>query len=702
MDDKTCRELLPAYLEGGLTDAERASVEAHLERSATCRERLAELEGLDTLLAGLPREVDVPTDLTERILAATLGEAGGHHDHSRSDGADAASLAEDADAARSAAATEKRPTSIGRAGGQAPARTAPPRIATRPARDREDRKRGRTVALRWATAAAVLITLVVGWALTRSAGDEGGDGIPPGVDSPTRVVLAAKMFTARNGVGRPPADARYRVYGPKVAKVFHDLTVMGIVPALSWQNLSLVGDAPFIEARTDADGRLVVDRGLDTLNGNQDGNQGDGSGTGWAGAHLVSVEKAGRVGAWGLIDLVELDADGKPVGGALPRQEIVLLPATDRRMRGTVIDAVSQRPIAGAVIATPDGTGTAKTDGSGAFDGVAHLAGGRSASFYAFADGYAPARVSAGKMASGDVVFALERRAASRDVDIAVVDANGKPLARALVLATPQVDGSEAWRGLPRSERSRPEVGVTDERGRVTLRGLYAGRYDVAVHHAYGVSRGREMDVAAVGATPVRVDVKPDGDGTLDVIVETADGEALQDANVFLTRTDDGNTMTRLISRHLDLDGGTRFRRLGGGAHVVRIFTRDGFGFYVTVELDRSDRAEMRYVLPEGLHRIEGRIHDDLVGGIATVRIEGERPRERFGRRRARSHNFAVEVPVEKDGTFVTPALPSLKNVTFGGRSVDVTGTVYKLSPTTPLADALRARTPATHRITLR
>src|SRR5512142_1552258 len=48
------RDQLSAYLDGGLTPAERTALDAHLDACADCRARLAELRGVSVLLRSLP------------------------------------------------------------------------------------------------------------------------------------------------------------------------------------------------------------------------------------------------------------------------------------------------------------------------------------------------------------------------------------------------------------------------------------------------------------------------------------------------------------------------------------------------------------------------------------------------------------------------------------------------------------------------
>ena len=60
-------ERLSAWLDGELTEAERAAVAAHLEACAGCRRELAQLSALDAALESL--SAPVPPLVAERVLA---------------------------------------------------------------------------------------------------------------------------------------------------------------------------------------------------------------------------------------------------------------------------------------------------------------------------------------------------------------------------------------------------------------------------------------------------------------------------------------------------------------------------------------------------------------------------------------------------------------------------------------------------------
>ena len=62
-------DMLSAYLDGELTDDERAAVEARLEVSAEWRAELAEVESVRTIVRGLP-ERDAPPGFWDRVRRA--------------------------------------------------------------------------------------------------------------------------------------------------------------------------------------------------------------------------------------------------------------------------------------------------------------------------------------------------------------------------------------------------------------------------------------------------------------------------------------------------------------------------------------------------------------------------------------------------------------------------------------------------------
>lgn len=74
-EHRSLRELVGAYVLGGLTDAERLAVQAHLDGCAECRAEVAELEPVAAALQGIDPAAlgpltPPPADLGETILAS--------------------------------------------------------------------------------------------------------------------------------------------------------------------------------------------------------------------------------------------------------------------------------------------------------------------------------------------------------------------------------------------------------------------------------------------------------------------------------------------------------------------------------------------------------------------------------------------------------------------------------------------------------
>jgi anti-sigma factor RsiW len=67
-------DMLSAYLDGELTDAERLAVEERLEVSAEWRAELAEVESVRAIVRGLPTR-DAPPGFWDRVLAHVEAEA---------------------------------------------------------------------------------------------------------------------------------------------------------------------------------------------------------------------------------------------------------------------------------------------------------------------------------------------------------------------------------------------------------------------------------------------------------------------------------------------------------------------------------------------------------------------------------------------------------------------------------------------------
>ena len=67
-------DMLSAYLDGELTDAERAAVEQRLDVSEEWRTELAEVQSVRAIMRGLPAR-DAPPGFWDRVLAHVEAEA---------------------------------------------------------------------------------------------------------------------------------------------------------------------------------------------------------------------------------------------------------------------------------------------------------------------------------------------------------------------------------------------------------------------------------------------------------------------------------------------------------------------------------------------------------------------------------------------------------------------------------------------------
>lgn len=591
MQCEACRERLGALLEASLTEPERSAIEQHLEACSDCRLVRAELEALDRLLACVPAEEPVPPALTARIL-------------------DAARRPQRSAAIGTAAAPAARP------------------LPLRP--------------LVWATAAAVLITAVISWILVRPDGG-GGDRLPLPPPGPRSV--SARLHVNRT-VGRLPADVTCRVYGPSVGRLFADLSVLEVTPALSWNNLRIIREAPFREVTADAAGRFRLTEPLGT------------------GAHLAYITRTGYLGAWGLIE--------PTAEGDAPDIEAVLFPATTIEVSGTVRDAASGLPLAGAVIASPDGTGSTLSDAAGNFRGTIAGVPGRRIRIYALATDHAAARaiLPAAARRRGAFHFDASLPPAERhDLALTVVDAAGEPVSGAQVLAVPDRDAPERPH-LPALRRDLPEVGVSDGQGRVVLTQLLACRYRLEVRHPrLELTRERYADPRHGDA--VRLQVRPAGDARVRVTVRDAAGKTRAGARVVLIRLGKDGDRSRPIQLHerpSDLQGRVEFTDLPPGRAVLQVFTGDGAGRYLTIEIERGDVVPVDYRLTPAPWRIRGTLSAEDRNRYRVVRLQGDRPRMQAGRHRSVSHYLAVEVPVDESGRFVFPPLPQLGNAELLGR----------------------------------
>jgi anti-sigma-K factor RskA len=72
---KELEELIPAYVLDAVNESERARIEAHLSRCATCAQLVASYRPVANLLAFAVLPIEPPPDLKYRVLAAALPKA---------------------------------------------------------------------------------------------------------------------------------------------------------------------------------------------------------------------------------------------------------------------------------------------------------------------------------------------------------------------------------------------------------------------------------------------------------------------------------------------------------------------------------------------------------------------------------------------------------------------------------------------------
>jgi len=530
--------------------------------------------------------------------------------------------------------------------------------------------------LLWATAATVLITAALAWILTRPAPIS-----PDNPEGPEPHTVSARLHL-NHMVGRILAGATYRLYPPRVGTVFHDLTLLGIDPALSWNNVRIALDSPWEEAVADAQGRIRLKRPLGT------------------GIHLVYVQKAGHLGAWGFLEPVEAHTE--------PDMEVVLYPARTLKIEGLVVEDATGKPLAGALVATPDGTGTAITGKDGKFSADFEVLPGRLPAIWVIAEGHAEAgkRVDRKALKAGTCTLEVRLKAARRlNTPLCLTDPEGAPVEGALVLAYPDLEdgnGDGDRPRLPPLRRKRPEVGVTDDTGSLVLRQLLPCRYRLEVSHPR-FSRAEPRYVPAGAAEAVPITVKPAGDAWIRLTVARPGGSPLPTARVVLARThvkDNTAIPHRILQGATDLEGNVLFRRLAAGRAVVQIHTPEGHGYYLSFPVDRGDRVPIPYTLPTPLHTLQGTLAPALRGKIRMVRLEGDLPRTQAGRNRTTAHTFAVETPVLEDGTFTFPALPRLRKASLGGRlTMNAGARPVELASVPPVADVLAGKTAGPKRV---
>lgn len=585
MSCERCRERLGSLLEGQLDGPDRAAIEAHLAGCPACRACRAQLEQVDQLLALVPAEEPVPAELTAAILRSAASHPAGA-----------------------------------------------PRLRPRTRRIRP---------LVWATAAGLLLTAALIVLLARRAPHHAPEEIPGPVPAPRTV--SARLYL--NGmVGHLVPEASYRIYGPSVGNLLHDLTLLGIEPALSLNNLRIGLDQPHQAATADETGRIRVDPPLGT------------------GMHLVFVSRPGFVGAWGLIQPAE-----EP-----PDLEAVLFPAVSLEVSGSVLDRTTGRPIAGAILATPDGTGVAVTGPDGRYQARMEVFPDRTPHLYAFAARHAEAQEAVARDAIARGVFRWDARlepARRHELALRLGDGAGGVVAGAEVLAWPDLEDS-ARPEIPPLRRRRPELGVTDETGRVVLHDLLPCRYRLEVYHPrYDLEGPRYVDPSA--GAEVGLTGRLGGDARVVATIERPDGSPLAGARVVLSHTiveEQRARPLRVRSGATDLEGKVVFQHLRAGTAVLQVVTPDGIGYHIGFTIAAGDAVVFTYPLPEASRQVSGELDPEVRGHYRMLRVQGALPRVTVGRWKSESHVLAVEVPVADDGSFRFPPLPWLARPELLGR----------------------------------
>jgi len=457
-------------------------------------------------------------------------------------------------------------------------------------------------------------------------------------------MVSARLYVNRT-VGRLLHGASYRIYAPRFGQLFLDLSLLGIRPAFSWNNLRLALDTPHQAVESDDTGRIRLDTPLGT------------------GAHLVYVQKPGNLGAWALLDVTDVDRT--------PDTEAILYPSVSLEVSGRVVDAASNAPLGGALVATPDGTSVAVTDPDGRFRSRFELATGRTPRLYAFAPGHTEHRVVVPSDALKRGTFTPEFRLSGgerHDLRLRLVGPDGGPVEDVQVLARPDFEG----RPEPPLLRRGPELGISDAEGRATLSELLDYRYRIEVHDPrFDVNGPHYVDPR--GDEEVEIRLAPGGDARFHATITRPDGKPLAGAQVVFSRirVEGGETRTtRILKSATDLEGNVAFTGLREGRAVLQIITPDGAGYYVTFNIDRGDVVTIEYRLPPNLHHLRGRVRarDQAARTYRMVRLQGRLPRVQAGRQKSEQHYFAVEAPVASDGTFTFPPVPRLMDPEILGR----------------------------------
>jgi len=506
----------------------------------------------------------------------------------------------------------------------------------------------------WAAAAVVLVAVLL-WLITR----------PPPVAPPSKPV--ARLYIGKM-IGRAIEDpaAEYTIYAPGLERVYHLLDIRDDRAALSYNNAKLVVETPSHTVRPDARGRLDL-----------------------AGLHpdeerLVKIRRKGFLNAVGLIELAG------PKAAMLPTS--VLFKGTEIEVAGRVIDADTGRPIPDAIVVARDGTGFLRAGKDGAFAGSIESVTDGPPLLYAFASGYAEGRVrlDAGCLVTGKFQGDLRLEGDVRfDRTVVLVGPDGEPLEGAAVMAY-AIPSEADGRDVPEYRRGRPEVGIADASGKVTLYQLLGCRYRLEIHHHNGYFASHEYDPVK----PVRrIQTQPAGRGRLDLSTVRADGTTLEVGRVILSVPEAGHD--HVIEASYGVGRGVEFRQLHGDTATAQVFADDAFAYSFSFALPQGeDKLDLDYEPPEAVCEIGGRLDSSAVDKVRTIRLTGELPPFNVGKvggTPTTDHRLTAEVPVDAEGAFRFPALPRLDRVRLEGRAVGNPWRIIPLESSPSFEDVLES-----------
>ncbi len=495
----------------------------------------------------------------------------------------------------------------------------------------------------WIAAAAVALIAVAAWRLV------------PREATVDRV--EARLY-ANQTVGRLPPGATIQIFKAGTSKVFHDLGLLQMPGSRSLNNLALRERQLDRVVQTDGSGRIALPGGL-------------------AEPRLVRIEKPGYLATWGVVE---------PLAGdpALTR-DVALYPSRAIHVSGTLVDASSNEPIPNAWVATLDGTGTAKTDENGRYAGTFQFTARGTPRLRAQANGFDDVTVV---VADGKERFewaAGLTPALRQTADVTVLDADGRPVAGAVAIAIPAPADDAQRNAIPPERRDRPEVAVSDENGRLGLVALYDCPYRLEFLHGR-VGADGELFYPHQAKT---IRLRPDGDSH--VRVHTYRGDKPVPTRIVLApRPKDGTRATGFLEGSTDAGGLIRFASLDDGPGSLRIYSREGHQFAVEFLMTPASQIECEYEMPACSLPLDGTVTGfSGADRLVTLRLEGTLAPIAIGAAQSTAHTLVTETPVEADGSFRFPALPTMQSVRLLGRqAADPHGPLVPLRAT-PSLDAL-------------